>query len=130
MNKIFLMGRLTKDPEITQSTNGVNKCVFTLAVNRRFLNINGERETDFINCIAWRTNADFMKKHFNKGSQVLLIGSLQVRKYEANDGTTKIATEVLVDEIEFVGAKPQDTTEDISQKPKMLEAIEDDSLPF
>lgn len=108
MNKSILIGRLTKTPELKTTASGVSVCSFTLAVNRRFKNANGEYETDFINCVAWRNGAELICKHFDKGSQFGIVGSIQTRSYDDKDGKKVFVTEVVVDEVYFVGNKKQD----------------------
>ena len=105
MNKIMLIGRLTKDPELRYTQGGTAVANFTLAVNRRFTNQNGEREADFINCQAWQKTAEFVANYFKKGQQMALEGRLQVRSYDGNDGQRHWKTEVVAEQIEFVGSK-------------------------
>lgn len=105
MNKIMLIGRLTKDPELRYTPNGAAVTSFTLAVDRRFPNQNGEREADFINCVAWNKSAEFVANYFHKGKPMALEGRLQVRTYEGNDGQRRWVTEVVAEQIEFVGSK-------------------------
>ena len=82
MNKAILVGRLTKDPELKTTASGVSVCSFTIAVNRRFRNAEGNYDADFINCVAWRQQADFLSRFFTKGRMVGVIGSIQTRNYE------------------------------------------------
>lgn len=105
MNKVILIGRLTADPTLRYTQSGTGVATFTLAVNRRFANQNGEREADFINCVAWQKSAEFVANYFKKGQEMALEGRLQVRTYDGNDGQRKWVTEVVADQIEFVGAK-------------------------
>lgn len=105
MNKILLIGRLTKDPELKYTQSGTAVCTFNLAVNRRFANQSGEREADFINCQAWQKTAEFIANYFKKGQQMALEGRLQVRSYDGNDGQKRWVTEVVAEQIEFVGSK-------------------------
>ena len=105
MNKIILIGRLVKDPELKYTPSGTAVVTFTLAVNRRFSNQNGEREADFINCQAWKHTAEFVANYFKKGQQMALEGRLQVRSYDGNDGQKRWVTEVVAEQIEFVGSK-------------------------
>lgn len=105
MNKVILIGRLTKDPELRYTQSGTANATFTLAVNRRFTNQNGEREADFINCVAWQKSAEFVANYFKKGQEMALEGRLQVRSYDGNDGQRRWVTEVIADQIEFVGGK-------------------------
>lgn len=105
MNKVVLIGRMTKDPELRYTQSGTGVASFTLAVNRRFANQNGEREADFINCVAWSKAAEFVAQYFKKGQEMALEGRLQVRSYDGNDGQRRWVTEVVAEQIEFVGAK-------------------------
>lgn len=106
MNKAILVGRLTKDPELKTTASGVSVCSFTIAINRRFRNAEGNYDADFINCVAWRQQADFLSKFFSKGRMVGVIGSIQTRNYE-RDGQRVYITEVVADEISFVDSKSQ-----------------------
>ena len=108
MNKVILIGNLTKDPEFATTTNGVAVVRFTLAVSRKFTNDKGEREADFINCVAWRGLAENVDKYVSKGDKVAVCGTLQTRTYEAQDGSKRYATEVIADEVEFIGGKKND----------------------
>ena len=102
MNKVELIGRLTKDPEIRTTSNQVAFCNFTLAVDRSFKDSNGQRQADFINCVAWRQTATFIQKYFRKGNRLAVIGSIQTRSYEDKNGQKVFVTEVVADEAEFV----------------------------
>ena len=104
MNKVILIGRLTADPTLRYTQSGTAVANFTLAVNRRY-NPNGEQEADFINCIAWNKGAEFAAAYFHKGKQMALEGRLKVRSYEGNDGQRRWVTEVVVEQMEFVGSK-------------------------
>ena len=106
MNKAILVGRLTKDPELKTTGSGVNVCSFTIAVNRRFRNAEGNYDADFINCVAWRQQAEFLSRFFAKGRMVGVVGSIQTRNYE-RDGQRVYVTEVVADEISFVDSKSQ-----------------------
>ena len=105
MNKVILIGRLTRDPEMRTTTSGVSSTTFTLAVNRNFTNQNGEREADFIDCVAWRRQAENIAKYCTKGTQVAVDGRIQTRSYDAPDGTKRYVTEVIADNVTFLGAK-------------------------
>ena len=105
MNKVILIGRLTADPTLRYTQSGTGVATFTLAVNRRSSNQNREREADFINCVAWQKSAEFVANYFRKGQEMALEGRLQVRSYDGNDGQRRWVTEVITDQIEFVGAK-------------------------
>ena len=82
MNKAILMGRLTQDPELKSTNNGISVCTFSIAVDRRFKNASGEREADFIPIVTWRQTAEFVAKYFHKGSRIALVGSIQVRSWQ------------------------------------------------
>ena len=126
MNKVILVGNLTRDPELQTTSTGVPVCRFSLAVSRRYANADGERETDFLNIVVWNTLAENCAKYLQKGSKVAVTGAIQTRSYESEEGKRYI-TEIIADEVEFVGAKKeQDQTE---AEPKM-EPINDDNLPF
>lgn len=107
MNKVVLVGRLARDPELRAVASGVNVCNFTVAVDRRFKNAQGERQADFVPVVAWRQQAELVGKYFQKGSRIGVAGSIQTRKYEAKDGTTRYVTEVLADEIEFMESRAE-----------------------
>ena len=125
MNTVVLMGRLTKNPELRQTQSGTDVTQFTIAVNRRYKDANGEYPTDFINCVAWRQTAGFISKYFAKGAMIAVTGTLQTRKYTDKQGAERTATEVVVDNAEFTGEKKErDIFDDYSD-------VEDDGrLPF
>lgn len=104
MNKVILMGRLTRDPEMRQTPNGVAVCSFSIAVNRRFAK-EGQQNADFINCTAWRQQAEFICKYFQKGSMIAVVGNLQSRSWENQEGKRQYSTDVVVDEVYFTGSK-------------------------
>ncbi len=110
MNKVILMGRLTRDPEMRQTPNGVAVCSFSIAVNRRFAK-EGQQNADFINCTAWRQQAEFICKYFRKGSMIAVVGNLQSRSWEESDGKKRYATDVVVDEVYFTGSKNETGTQ-------------------
>lgn len=139
MNKAILIGNLTKDPELTTTTNGISVCRFTLAISRRFTNAEGERDTDFLNIVAWRNLAENCHKFLRKGSKAAVVGSIQTRSYDAQDGTKRFVTEIIADEVEFVGSRVTggndsdnsgSTGGTTTGGTTKLEPIEDDSLPF
>lgn len=110
MNKCILIGRLTKDPELKITSSGVDMCAFTIAVDRPFTNANGEKEADFINCVAFKIVAANLAKYQKKGSLIAVDGTLQTRKYQAQDGSNRVATDVIANNIVFLTpvAKPQE----------------------
>lgn len=105
MNKVILIGRLTKDPEMRTTNTGVAVTSFTLAVNRPFTDQNGERTADFINCIAWRKQAENIAKYCVKGTQVACEGRIQTRSYDHTDGTKRYVTEIICDNVTFLSTK-------------------------
>ena len=105
MNKAILVGRLTADPELKSTPNGVNVCSFSVAVDRRFVRAGEERKADFINCVAWRQTAEFISRFFSKGRMIGLVGSIQTRTYNDREGNKRYATEVVVDEAYFTESK-------------------------
>ena len=104
MNRAVLLGRLTKDPEIRYTQNNKAVASFTIAINRRF----NKDETDFINCVAWDKTAEFISKYFGKGNMIAVVGRIQTRNYENNEGKKVYVTEVVVDEAYFTGEKKED----------------------
>ena len=133
MNKVQIVGRLTKDPELRTTANGVSVCSFTVAVNRRFKNPQGEYEADFINCVAWRNSAEILAKYFKKGNMVGIVGSIQTRNYE-KDGSKVYITEVSVEEVHFVVSKMSEDkpVEETGFDASMFPLINDEGndLPF
>lgn len=109
MNKVILMGRLTRDPEYSQTPSGVTMARFSIAVNRRFAK-EGQQQADFINCTAWRQQAEFICKYFKKGSMIAVVGSIQTRSWDGQDGKKQYATDVVVDEVYFTGSKSESGT--------------------
>lgn len=104
LNKAMLQGRLTADPELRSTPSGVSVTNFTLAVTRSYKK-DGEQETDFIPCVAWRSTAEFVHKHFQKGQQAVVDGSIQTRSYTDKDGNKRTAFEVVIDNIHFADSK-------------------------
>ena len=117
MNKVELVGRLTKDPEVKLTSNQTQFCNFTIAVDRRFKDANGQRQADFINCVAWRQTAVFIQKYFRKGNRIGLVGSIQTRSYDDQNGQKKFITEVVIDEAEFVESSGTASGEVYRQEP-------------
>ncbi|MCK5811371.1 MAG: single-stranded DNA-binding protein [Clostridiales bacterium] len=141
MNKVILMGRLTKDPELRYtSANNIPVASFTLAVNRRFQKKGEERQADFISCTAWNKTAEFCKNYYKKGQQVAITGRIQTRTWDDEQGKRHYATDVIVDEAYFADSKregSQNTTfqnDPPSQVPKQNDFVtiedDDDDLPF
>lgn len=135
MNKVILIGRLTKDPELRATASGTSVVSFTVACDRRFVKQGEERKADFINCVAWRQSAEAIAQYFQKGSRIALEGSLQVRDWTDNDGKKHYATEVMVDAWEFVqskneGAAVSQQTSDAAESIDGFMPVEDEDLPF
>lgn len=105
MNKIFLIGNLTRDPELAETNSGISVCHFSIAVNRPYTGADGERQTDFFNCTAWRGTAEAIARYCKKGNKVAVTGSIQVRNYEDNDGIKRIAVDVITQDVEFLTQK-------------------------
>ncbi len=141
MNKVILVGNLTRDPELSTTNSGVSVCRFSLAVTRRFQNAEGERDADFINIVVWRNLAEICHKFLKKGSKCAVVGRLQTSSYEAQDGSRRYTTDVVADDVEFISTNRQNsddgdfTPSQSEPKPQQkqtaeLEEIDDDSLPF
>ena len=108
MNKIMLIGNLTRDPELRSTSSGVTVCSFTIAVNRRFAQQGGERQTDFFRINAWRQLGETCARYLAKGRKVAVIGELQARSYQGNDGATRMSLDVSADEVEFLSPRQQE----------------------
>ena len=107
MNKVVLIGRLTRDPELRYTSSNIPSATFSLAVNRPFQNQNGVREADFINIVMWRKQAEIAKKYLTKGSLISIEGRIQTRNYDGADGKKVYVTEVVADNFEFLETKGQ-----------------------
>jgi single-strand DNA-binding protein len=131
LNKVILGGRITADPELKQTPQGVSVVTFSIAINRK-----GAKETtDFINCVAWRSTAEFISKYFQKGSSIVLDGSIQVRSYQDKEDNKRQAVEVVINDAYFVDSKGNVEGSTVAfntaNEPKFEEiADEDDDLPF
>ena len=136
MNKVFLIGNLTRDPELSTTNSGISVCRISIAVSRRFANADGSRETDFFNVVAWRAIAENCAKYLKKGSKIAVMGSIQNRSYEGNDGNKHYTTDITAEEIEFLSTKGEGSTSSdmpTSNIPDTgLQPIDDDdnNLPF
>lgn len=141
LNKVILGGRLTADPELKSTPSGNNVTSFTIAIDRKF-GKGEEKKTDFINCVAWRGTADFVTKYFSKGSAICVIGEIQTRSWQDNNGGKRYATEVIVSDVNFVDVKGQVSEENeknagcnVSQAAypadvRFEELEHDDDIPF
>lgn len=133
LNLAVIMGRLTATPELKQTQSGIAVTTFTVAVQRSFTAANGEKQTDFLNVVAWKNQAEFVSKYFQKGQMIALKGSIQTRKYEDKDGNKRTAVEIVANEISFCGEKNEE-----SENKRNLDFAkamfdyddEDEDLPF
>ena len=127
MNKVVLMGRLTKEPEMRATQSNTAVCSFSLAVNRRFKQ-EGQPDADFINIVAWAKTAEFVGKYFTKGQQVGVIGRIQTRNYDDKDGKKVFITEVVAEEVYFADSKKEQSNVTTSEGFMVVEG--DSGLPF
>lgn len=136
MNKVYLIGNLTRDPELSETSSGIKLCRFSIAVNRSYASSDGTRETDFFNITVWRNQAEICERYLRKGSKVAIVGSLQNRNYEDKEGNKRTVTDIVASEIEFLSAKnssDDDEEYSSSRKPSsraQLEPVTDGDLPF
>lgn len=140
LNKVFIMGRMTRSPELRRTQNGTAVTGFTLAVDRDFKDKDGEKVADFIDCVAWRTTAEFIAKNFAKGRMTVVEGRLQQRDFKDKDGNSRRVSEVQIDNIYFGDSKPQNNGSyssyaaqvAMSNSAPAFEELEEDSedLPF
>ena len=142
MNKVILIGNLVADPELRKTASDISVCTFRIAVQRRFANQQGVREADFFNIVAWRQTAELCARFLTKGRKCAVVGSLQNRSYDAQDGTKRYLTEVVADEVEFIGGNPngsQYNPGDVPPPPEPSSSytsntgftqVDDDELPF
>lgn len=156
MNKVFLIGRLTRDPELRYTSSNIAVATFSIAVDHNFSNAAGEREADFINIVVWRKQAENVKNYMHKGSQVAIDGRIQTRSYDDTDGKKRYVTEVVADNVQFLDSKgsrdasvptsaPEPTPYDFASQPEPKTTdvkndpfadfgnnieISDDDLPF
>lgn len=145
-NKVILIGNLTADPELKQTTSGVSMCNFSIAVNRK-LKVQGGPECDFINIVAWRSSAEFVSRYFKKGKPILICGELQTRNYTNSQGQKVYVTEVVASEVSFVGNNNENNNDPrvstptsnaympsaygaTPSTPNLVEIENDTSLPF
>lgn len=143
-NKVILIGHLTADPELKQTTSGISMCNFSIAVNRK-MKVQGGQDCDFINIVAWRSSAEFVARYFRKGKPILVCGELQTRNYTNGQGQKVYITEVVASEVSFVGNNTDNNNEPRvatpttnsymptgygASSPKLEEIESDSSLPF
>ena len=145
LNRIVIMGRLTRDPELRRTGSGIAVTSFTVAVDRDFApKDGGERETDFIDCVAWRGTGEFVDKYFSKGSMAVVSGRLQIRQWTDKEGNKRRSAEILADNVYFGGSKKKSESNESEQasggnedaysyapQPEFAEMDDDDDqLPF
>ncbi|MCL1858802.1 MAG: single-stranded DNA-binding protein [Oscillospiraceae bacterium] len=144
-NKVILIGNMVADPELKTTPTGVNVCSFRIAVGRRFIKANEAQQTDFIDIVAWRAQAEFVTKYFSKGKPILVCGAIQSRNWQDKEGNKRTTVEVIADEVSFVerksvsdgmGGSAMDSAPSSSystsyeSSPKFEEISSDDDLPF
>jgi len=132
MNKVILVGNLTRDPELATTNSGISYCRFSLAVPKRFTT-GGDREAEFINIVVWRGQAENCAKYLKKGSKAAIVGNIQTRSYDAQDGSKRYVTEVVAEEVEFIGSRNGGDSVDShksNEEVSDLQPIDDDTLPF
>lgn len=133
MNKIYLIGNISSDVEKSTTSNGLSVCKFSVAVSRRFSKDKYNKETDFFNVVCWRALADNCANNLTKGKKVAVVGSIQMRKYQAQDGSTRTAVDVIAEEVEFLSPR---STENVSggNQPAPVSGLQEDTtdvgLPF
>lgn len=134
MNKVFLIGNLTRDPELSETPSGISVCRMSIAVSRDYKDNDGNRQADFFNVTVWRERAENCSMYLKKGNKVAIIGSLQNRSYEDKDGIKRNVTDVVASEVEFLTPKSEEPeTVSIKRERPVLMPIEDDDdnqLPF
>ena len=142
MNKIYLIGNLTRDPELVETASGVQRCRFSIAVNRNYKSADGERQADFFNCTAWRGLAETISRYTKKGTKVCVVGSVEMREYEDNTGARRTAVDVIVQDFEILTPRQDDgssfdaeepapkATTAPRRKPQLQPMDDDGDIPF
>lgn len=142
MNKVFLIGNLTRDPELTETTSGVSICRFSIAVNRNYSGSDGERKTDFFNCTAWRGLGETVARYAKKGKKVAVSGSIELRNYEDSQGIKRTGVDIICQDVEFLSPRdggdsgyeadiPASSAPAGGKKKPTLQSFDDDSdIPF
>lgn len=127
INRVILVGRLTRNPELKYTANGIANLQFSLAVNRSYTGANGEKQADFISCMAWRGTAENMAKFLKKGALIGIEGRIETSSYQANDGSTRYSTYVVCDHVQFLESKK---SQDQSQSPQQEAGFQTQSTTF
>ena len=144
MNKVFLIGNLTRDPELTETSGGIKICRFAIAVNRNYAGADGERKTDFFNCVAWRGLGETVARFAKKGNKVAVSGSIELRNYEDNQGVRRTGIDIVAQDVEFLTPRGSGSAEDDfglpapsqgsgaagSRKPQLQPFDDDGDIPF
>ena len=138
MNKVILGGRLTATPELKTTQSGIMTVSFTVAVNRRYTKEGEQQQADFVSCVAWRQTAEFISKYFGKGSSICVVGAIQTRTWQDQNGNKRYATELVVDEAYFVDGKNDAAPSDVQSSnapsatvvPQFEELADGEDLPF
>ena len=142
LNKIVIIGRLTAEPELRHTANATPVASFTVAVERDFKGNDGQKQTDFINCVAWRSTAEFVSKYFGKGSMAAVSGRLQIRSYQDREGNNRTVAEVLAENVYFGESRRSNDSRDsrdshdshdtsaAEQKSGFVELDDEEDLPF
>lgn len=139
LNRVIIMGRITRDLELKQTQNGISVLSFTVAVDRNYQKQGEEKQSDFIDCVAWRQTAEFISRYFGKGRMIALEGEIQTRTYQDKDGNNRKATEIVVSQASFTG-EPKDKTQNSNNVPVgappvptadiPTDELTDDGVPF
>lgn len=129
MNKILLVGGVSKDPELNTTSNGKSVCRFSIGVTRRFANTEGERESDFFNIVVWGAMGENCNKYLKKGSKVSIVGRVQTGTYE-KDGIKRPTFDIVAEEVEFLSSPKTTNNKELDPMSTELEPIDDDQLPF
>lgn len=141
MNKVFLIGNLTRDPELTETASGVKICRFAIAVNRNYSGGDGEKKTDFFNCVAWRGLGETIARFTRKGTKVAVVGSIELRNYEDRDGVKRTAVDIVAQDVEFLSpragssdfdeySEPSQPASNGKAKPQLQPFDDDGDIPF
>ena len=139
MNKVFLIGNLTRDPELTETSGGVKICRFAIAVNRNYAGGDGERKTDFFNCVAWRGLGETVARYAKKGNKVAVSGSIELRNYEDSQGVKRTGVDIVAQDVEFLTPKngggddfdaPAPSSPRSGSKPQLQPFDDDSDIPF
>lgn len=129
MNKVFLIGNLTRDPELTETSGGVKLCRFAIAVNRSYTGPDGDRKTDFFNCTAWRGLGETVSRYAHKGDKIAIVGSIELRTYDDNEGNKRTSVDIVASDVEFLTPKTSSSEGD-KQAPTLQSFDNDSDIPF